>query len=120
LASDTASEVSLLHVREITSNARVLPLESPADARAVLDDALSYLRSAGVVAAGETCTARDEHVAALIVEQASLTDCSAIVLGSRRLRGFGRLAGRGVRERVLRLTTLPVITAPTPAYRQAS
>lgn len=120
LAADTASEVRVFHVREMPSNARVIPAESETEARAVLDDALSYLRSAGVSAVGETCTAREEHVAALIVEEASLRDCSAIVLGSRRLRGLGRLSGRGVRERVLRLSILPVISAPTPAYRRAS
>jgi hypothetical protein len=40
--------------------------------------------------------------------------CDAIVLGTRRLRGLDRLSGRGVRERVLRLSPLPVIAAPTP------
>jgi hypothetical protein len=40
--------------------------------------------------------------------------CDAIVLGTRRLHGIGRLSGRGVREQVLRLSPLPVIASPTP------
>jgi hypothetical protein len=37
-----------------------------------------------------------------------------ILLGAKRRRRWARLAGRGVRERTIRLTALPVITAPAP------
>jgi nucleotide-binding universal stress UspA family protein len=50
----------------------------------------------------------------VIVTESADWHCDAIVLGSRRLRGIERLSGRGVRERVVRLSPLPVITAPTP------
>ena len=37
-----------------------------------------------------------------------------IVLGSRRRVRWGRLRGKGLRERITGLTTLPVMTAPPP------
>jgi hypothetical protein len=49
-----------------------------------------------------------------IVEESIFWECDAIVLGSRRLHGVERLSGRRVRERVLRLSSLPVLVAPTP------
>ncbi len=51
-----------------------------------------------------------------IVEVAAEEQCTGIVLGSLRLRGVRRLAGRGVRERVLRTSHLPVVVAP-PALK---
>jgi hypothetical protein len=53
-----------------------------------------------------------EHVARRIVKEALQWDCQGIVLGSRRLHGITRLSGRGVRERILRLSSLPVLVAP--------
>jgi Universal stress protein family len=53
-----------------------------------------------------------EHVARQIVEEALLWECQGIVLGSRRLHGIARLSGRGVRERIFRLSSLPVLVAP--------
>jgi hypothetical protein len=38
----------------------------------------------------------------------------AIVVGSRRLHRIQRLSGHSVRDRILRLTSLPVVVAPTP------
>jgi nucleotide-binding universal stress UspA family protein len=37
----------------------------------------------------------------------------AIIVGSRRLHGMHRLSGRNIRDRILRLTSLPVLVAPT-------
>ena len=120
LTADTLSEVRVLHVRELPANLRTIPLETPEDAQRVVEDAVSYLRQMGVAAQGQTCSAREEFVAWRIVEAAAEWQCGAIILGSRRLRGLGRLSGHGVRERVLRLSELPVITAPTPACQRAS
>ncbi|MGA3351558.1 MAG: universal stress protein [Acidimicrobiales bacterium] len=120
LAADAASEVCVFHVREVPTNIRAVPLENLAEAQLVVEEALSYLRLAGLGAEGRLCSAPDEYVASRIVEASAEWQCGAIVLGSRRLRGLGRLSGRGVRERVLRLSDLPVITAPTPVYERAS
>jgi hypothetical protein len=72
-------------------------------------DAVLSLGTSGVAAKGRF---RFDQVARRIVDEAVYWDCQAIVLGSRRVRGIARLSGRGVRERVLRFSTLPVLVAP--------
>ena len=67
----------------------------------------------GVPAQGRSCSVLQQHVARRIVQEAEKWNCQAIVLGSRRLHGVARLSSRGVREHVLRLTSLPVLVAPT-------
>jgi nucleotide-binding universal stress UspA family protein len=113
LATGTSSEVMVLHVREQPANTRARPFESLAEAQTLVDEVLLDLRCAGVGTEGRVCTAPRGYVAQRIVEESARWRCSAIVLGSRRLRGLERVAGRGVRERVLRLAALPVIAAPT-------
>ncbi len=49
-----------------------------------------------------------------LVAEAGRWSADVIVLGSCRRNGMRRLFSRGVRERVLRLTCLPVLTAPAP------
>ena len=44
----------------------------------------------------------------------------AIVLGSTRRRGWGRLFSTQVRARTTRLTSLPVLVAPAPLQVAAS
>ena len=73
------------------------------------------LRIAGVGAEGRSRSELHDRVAQCIVQESMLWECDAIVLGSRRLRGVARMSSWGVRERVLRLSPLPVIVAPTPA-----
>jgi hypothetical protein len=73
------------------------------------------LRLAGIGAEGTTCSLPEDHVARRITEESLYWLCDAIVLGTRRLHGIGRLSARGVRERILRMSPLPVIAAPTPA-----
>ncbi len=54
------------------------------------------------------------HVATRIVEAADACSAAAIVVGSRRRRRrrLRRLGGHGIRERVTRLSALPVLSAP--------
>jgi nucleotide-binding universal stress UspA family protein len=114
LASATGADVRVLHMRELGIYARVPPLETPADAQYLVDESVFSLRLAGIGAEGQACSVRGDRVAGRIVEEASTWHCDAIVLGSRRLRGIERLSGHGVRDGVLRLSPLPVITAPSP------
>src|SRR5664280_1669611 len=51
-------------------------------------------------------------VSLLIVEAALKRKCNAIVLGSLRLRGLQSMIGHGTRERVLKMSSLPVIVTP--------
>jgi nucleotide-binding universal stress UspA family protein len=115
LAIATDSNVRVLHLRELALGPRVPPLETPNDAQLLVDGATLSLRLAGVGAEGQARSVRADRVAHGIVEESVEWRCDAIVLGSRRLRGVDRLSGRGVREHVLRLSSLPVITAPPAA-----
>jgi len=111
-ATQGRAEVVVLHVRELPTSLRVPPLESAAGARDLVELTVRRLRGAGVPASGVVCPAREDAVARRIVEVAADERCTGIVLGSRRLRGIGRLTGTRVRERVVRTSHLPVIVAP--------
>jgi nucleotide-binding universal stress UspA family protein len=112
LASAVGAEVTVLHVRERAVHPRVPALESPTDAQSLVDEAVFCLRQVGVGGEARMRSARADHVARWIVYEAGESRCDAIVLGSRRLRGIERASGRGVRERVIRSTQLPVLVAP--------
>jgi nucleotide-binding universal stress UspA family protein len=112
VASANDASVRVLHIREVPRMARALPLESPAEADELVRDAVQKLGMRGVAAEGRSCSALREHVGWRIVHEAQLWECQAIVLGSRRLHGIGRLSGRGVRERVLRLSSFPLLIGP--------
>ena len=106
------SGVRVFHVRELSKMARVLPLETPFEAEELVQDAVQILKVLGVAAEGESCSALDDHVAKRIVDEALCWECQGIVIGSRRLHGIGRLSSRGVRERILRKSSLPLLVAP--------
>jgi nucleotide-binding universal stress UspA family protein len=112
LAATSHAEVRVLHVREQPNSLRVPPLESAAEARVLVEETLRRLESAGIGAQGSACSEREAHVARRIVEEASRWGCTAIVLGSLRLRRLSAMRGRGTRERVLRMSPLPVIVTP--------
>jgi nucleotide-binding universal stress UspA family protein len=112
VASANEASVRVLHIREIPRMARVLPLESAAEAQEFVRDTVVSLRRLGITAEGRSCSVQQDHVARRLVNEALLWECQVIVLGSRRLHGIGRLSGRGVREQVLRLSSLPVLVGP--------
>lgn len=112
LANAGGAAVTVLHVRERAVHPRVPAIESPIDAQSLVDEAVFCLRQAGIGGQGRMRSARADHVARWIVYEADESRCDAIVLGSRRLRGIERASGRGVRERVIRSTELPVLVAP--------
>jgi nucleotide-binding universal stress UspA family protein len=112
VASANEASVRVLHIREVPRMAHAVPLESPADAEELVRDTVLSLSMLGIPAEGRSSSVFQDHVARRIVEEALLWECQAIVLGSRRVRGIARLSGRGVRERVLRLSSLPVLVAP--------
>jgi nucleotide-binding universal stress UspA family protein len=114
LAAATGTDVRVIHVRELSGLARVPPLETPDEAHSLVEQAVSALRLAGVGADGRACSLPEDQVARRIVEESLYWVCDAIVVGTRRLRGVSRLSGHGVRDRILRLSPLPVIAAPTP------
>jgi nucleotide-binding universal stress UspA family protein len=106
----------VLHVREVSRLSTALTLEAPDEAHALVEQAVSSLGLAGVAAEGRVRTLPEDRVAQGIVEESSVYGCDAIVVGSRRLRGISRVSGRGVRERILGSSPLPVIVAPGPLH----
>ncbi len=112
LASGWEARVTVLHVREVSTLRRIPPLESLDDARRLVEESMARLGRAGVAAAGLIHTAREDLVARCIVETSKERWCDGIILGSHRHRGFHRLNGGGVRDRVMRSTPLPVFVAP--------
>jgi len=114
LAKGTATGVWVFHIREIARHTKVLPMETPVESQFLVDEAVFSLRLAGIVADGSACSYPATLVARRIADEAANRSCDAIVIGSRRLRGFDRISGRGVRERLLRLSDLPLIVAPAP------
>jgi nucleotide-binding universal stress UspA family protein len=116
LARTTGAEVRVIHIRQLSKWARVPPLETPADAESLVGEAVFSLRLAGIGAEGRASSFPEDQVAQRIVEESMNWMCDAIVLGSRRLHGMNRITGRGVRERVLRMSVLPVIVASTPLH----
>lgn len=114
VAAANDASVRVLHIRELPGRARILPLETRDEAEDLVRDALHSLQLVGVAAEGRSVSMLHEHMVQRIVDEASLWECQAIVLGSRQLRGVARLSGHGVRERILRLSPLPVLVAPTP------
>lgn len=106
--------VWVLHLRERARSARLVSLETPTEARDLVGDAVTTLREAGVDASGRVLVAPRELYARAIAAEARTRDCEGIVLGSRRLHGFNRVASHRVRDQVARVTQLPLLVAPAP------
>jgi nucleotide-binding universal stress UspA family protein len=114
VAAGIGAQVSVIHIRELSKWARVPPLETPAEAESLVQEAVLNLQLAGVNADGLACSVPEDLVASRIFGEARSRKSDAIVVGSRRLHGIQRLSGHSVRDRILRLTSLPVVVAPTP------
>ena len=81
IAATNDASIRLFHIRELSRMARVMPLETPADAEGLVRDAVLSLGTFGVAAEGRSASALEDHVARRIVEEAMHWDCQAIVLG---------------------------------------
>ncbi len=114
LARQDEASVRVFHANELLIGGRGVTHETHDEAVSVLERAVAELRDAGLDASGETALVNCFTLAPRIVEAAERFGADVIVLGSHRHRRFGRLLGRGVRERVIRITSLPVLTAPAP------
>jgi nucleotide-binding universal stress UspA family protein len=113
-ATRGSASVHVLLVNERQVGGRGLTLLTRAEATALLGDAVGQLRGAGVRASGSAQVASHRQVADRIVEEAHRLGVDAIVLGSHRHRHLSRLFSGRVRARTTRLTSLPILTAPSP------
>ena len=114
LAVQNSSAVRVVHVNEYLVGGRGFTVETKVEAISHLEKAVSALRAAGIPTEGSLYLTNCFGVDARITNAAHDWSADVIVLGSRRRRRFRPFAGRGMRERVLSLTALPVLTAPAP------
>ena len=114
LARRTGAGVHVLHVNERLVGGNGVTLRSRSEATDLVAGAVRQLADAGVRASGSVCVAPYRGVPARIVAAARERTADVIVLGSTRRRRLGRLFSPRVRERTTRLTSLPVLTAPSP------
>jgi nucleotide-binding universal stress UspA family protein len=114
LARRTGASVHVFMVNEYLVGGRGATLHTNDEARRIVTDAVDALWGAGVSASGSAVAASYRRVARRIVDAASEQGAGAIVLGSHRHKGLSRLLSPRVRERTLRMTTLPILTAPAP------
>ncbi len=110
----SGAAVRIVHINEFQLGGRGLAVESAEEAGHVVEAAVAQLRSCGIQASGHASMATCSGIADYIVTEAASWPADAIVLGSCRQHGLRRLLGRGVRDRVIRLSHLPVLTAPAP------
>jgi nucleotide-binding universal stress UspA family protein len=113
-AQRSTASVRVLHVNEYQISGRGLTLLSKDEATALVGDAVLQLRAAGVRASGSVRVAHHRQVAELIADEAQRHGVDAIVLGSHRHHRLSRLFSARVRARTTRLSSLPILTAPSP------
>jgi len=114
MASQSSASVHVVHVNEYLVGGRGLTVETQAQALQHLENAVTFLRDAGIPTDGALYVTSCFGVGDRIANAAHDWSADVIVLGSRRQRRFSRFAGKGIRERVTTLTCLPVLTAPAP------
>lgn len=112
LANETDTCVHVLHVIEFAGRGCAAPMETPSEAERVVEQAVFELRMAGIGSDGTTRAALRTDVSSLIVDTARRWGSHVIVLGTSGRQGLGRLLGHGVRERVIRKSSVPVLVAP--------
>ncbi len=114
LARRSGATVHVVHANVFLVGGRGTTYETEAEAARIVDRAVAQFRAAGVEATGEALLATCFNLAPRLADAAVDSRADAIVLGSHRHRRLTRLFGRGVRERIMRVTALPVLTAPSP------
>jgi nucleotide-binding universal stress UspA family protein len=114
LARRTSASVHVLHVNERIVAGNGTTLRTRAEASELVTNAVRQLAAVDVRADGSACVASYREVPARIVAKAVDVSADGIVLGSIRNRRWGRMFAAQVRERTTRLTSLPVLTAPSP------
>jgi nucleotide-binding universal stress UspA family protein len=114
MAAQSSGSIRVVHVNEYLVGGRGFTAETQTEAINHLENAVSALRAAGIPTEGSLYLTSCFGVESRIVTAAHDWSADVIVLGSRRRRRFARFGGKGMRERVTSLTSLPVLTAPAP------
>ena len=117
LARGGNSSVHVVHVNRLVLGGRRLTELTDAAATALVDCAVLELLEQGITATGSVSRGTLFTIGQVVADAARARRCDAIVIGSSRRASRYRLArpfGRGTRQRIVRHTDLPVLTAPSP------
>ena len=115
LARRCGAAVHVLLVNDRLLTGQGTTLLSEEEAAEIVTAAVDRLRAAGIDVEGSVGVAPHAQVADHIAAAAATWGADAVVVGSyRRSRLVERIFARGVRERVMRRTGLPVVVAPSP------
>jgi len=117
LARAEGASVHVIHANRMMVGSRGFTELTDVEATAIVDTAVLQLLEEGVDATGSVCKVPSFSIGQAIANAARSRQCDAIVIGSHRPTRRSRLAhpfGRGARERIIRYSTLPVLTAPAP------
>jgi nucleotide-binding universal stress UspA family protein len=120
LAASLGAHVRVLHVVQYhnTLHGGGFTFESDEDATALVDAAAFDVQLNGSAASTAVLRAPANSVASRILDAARGWRAEAIVLGSYRDRGIGRLKGKGIREHIVRQSKITVVVAPNVPVRQ--
>jgi nucleotide-binding universal stress UspA family protein len=120
LAASLGAHVRVLHVVQYynTLHGGGFTFESDEDATALVDAAAFDVQLNGATASTAVLRAPVNSVASRILEAAHRWRAEAIVLGSHRERGIGRLKGKGIREHIVRNSNITVVVAPSVPVRR--
>jgi nucleotide-binding universal stress UspA family protein len=113
-AHSSGASVHVVYINERMVGGQGLTLDTRPEATELVARAVRQLTEGGVRASGSSSVASHRQVPARLADEARARQVDAIVLGSHRPRSLGRLFSPKVRQRVTRLTSLPVLTAPSP------
>ena len=114
LAHEHGSAVHVLNVNEILVGGRGYAQLTDNESARLVESAVRELRDVGIPASGSVVRTNAFYSARAIVDTAVDRGADAIVLSATRSRGLRKLLGGSVRDRVLELTSLPVVVAPPP------
>jgi nucleotide-binding universal stress UspA family protein len=114
--------VRILHVAERVTRLGPPAFETPEEASALVEEAVFSLRMLGVGASGVVREGSVNKIAIVLLAEAASWQADAIVLSGRRTRGWRATSGRGVREQVLRRSSIPatLVAPPAPAPSNVS
>ncbi|MER6221178.1 universal stress protein [Streptomyces sp900105755] len=113
LARLTSAEVRVVHViASAASVAAIVPLEEDAEAKAVLEEALTDLREQGVKAEGTLVRGLTTQVAAAIADTAEEFAADLIVLSPHHRSSVEALFDPRVSDAVAHRTSTAILLAP--------
>jgi nucleotide-binding universal stress UspA family protein len=117
VATGCSASVHVFHVNELQVGGRGVSLKSTEECLDFVTEAVLELRAHGVTVGGSAVCGTYREVANRIADAAVVQKADAIILGSqRRPSRLGGLFSPNVRERTIRLSALPVLTAPSPLH----